>query len=182
MTSTPFFVSAVAAGFVLVGVVAYSYVHPQPEHRPSVTALLGILGFALIASPNWTSISLRGRDIELSLIREMQTRQLEALVEEDSDGAAREHGARSPRRLAPTAERPGENDEATPDRDRDEGLEEAAGARLSGALDERGKTWIHAFDRGLLELNTLSNAELLALNEYVTLQGRNSGSDARASE
>ena len=38
-----FYGSAVAAGFVLIGLVVYSYVRPRPEHRPSVTALLGML-------------------------------------------------------------------------------------------------------------------------------------------
>ena len=86
--STLFFLSAVGAGFVMIGLVVYSYVRPRPEHRPSVTALLGLLGFALVASPNFTSISIRSEGLELSLLREMQARQLEALEELQRRGTA----------------------------------------------------------------------------------------------
>ncbi len=87
MGSTIFFALAVGAGFVLLGLVVYSYVRPHPHHKPSVTALLGLLGFALIASPNFTSISIRSEGLELSLIREMQARQLRALAETPRLGA-----------------------------------------------------------------------------------------------
>ena len=50
-----FYGSAVAAGFVLIGLVVYSYVRPRPEHRPSVTALLGML---TSCSSNVTAVNI----------------------------------------------------------------------------------------------------------------------------
>ena len=99
-----FFAFAVGAGFVLIGLVVYSYVRPQPEHRASVTALLGLLGFALVASPNFTSISIKSEGLELSLLREMQARQLKALVAlQENTNPPAEAPAQVQREAAPSA-------------------------------------------------------------------------------
>lgn len=166
MSAIFFFASAVCAGFVLLGLVAYTTVWPRPEHRPSITALLGLLGFALVASPNWTSISIRGKGLELSLLREMQARQLEALADLQAEACAEPEALPLRSRAAiaapsgktgPRAPEPPEPAEADPP------------APLSR---ERAQHLIDAFERGELELRALSNRELLALNERLSERAR----------
>ena len=179
-SSTLFFGLAVTAGFLLIGVVAYGYVHPRPEQRTSVTTLLGLLGFALIASPNFTSISIRSDEggLELSLIREMQARQLEAIT--SLSGGAPSLSGRPPAA------------EVEPVRSSPQPLRRSrASATASGASsaplpappsrpathpppsetplsDDDKKRIFGAFSRGELDLSRLSNRELLVLNEQVT--------------
>jgi hypothetical protein len=153
---------AVAAGFALVGVVAYSYVRPRPSQRPSITALIGVLGFALVSSPNWTSISFKGEGLELSLIREMQGRQLEALAAlescEDAQAADGEsetspHSVRVPATTPPRPVDP---------------VEPAMGGEKPEPLPDPEKELLAQFERGELQLRELSNRELLTLNALVT--------------
>ena len=133
--------------------VAHSCVPPGPEPRPSITALLGFLGFALGSSPSWTSISFEG--LELPLIREMHGRQLEARGSDerangDSATSAR-HGripAATPPPAHPVDPAPsGEDREAVPSSERE-------------LLAQR--------DRWELPPRALPNPELLALNALVT--------------
>lgn len=169
MDASLFFAAAVLAGFVLIALVVYSYVRPQPEHRPSVTALLGLLGFALVASPNWTSISIKSEGLELSLLREMQARQLEVLTElqgrsGELPAAAPSAGAAgprtTPRSAAPERGAPAGRDASQ----RESGAGERSEARAPDASDGAGEQILEAFDRGELDLRALSTAELLALN------------------
>jgi hypothetical protein len=174
VSSNLFFAAAVGAGFVLIGLVVYSYVRPRPEHRPSVTALLGLLGFALVASPNWTSISIKGEGLELSLIREMQARQLEALEELREATAGSALAPTAAPRPAPATSRPGIRPPSPePVRPAIDPPPEAAqpdpSPSLATALSEDQKQELFAaFERGELELRKLTTTELLALNERVT--------------
>lgn len=176
--STAFFGFAVGAGFVLIGLVVYSYVRPQPEHRPSVTALLGLLGFALVASPNWAAISIRSDGLELSLLREMQARQLQALTDlqtrvaspaAPAPPAAEAVPAPDPAAEAPAPPRAPQPGVAPPAPTEPEAREvhhtvraEAVPSRLT---PERQAQLVEAYGRGELDLRTLTNAELLGLNE-----------------
>jgi len=170
VSATFFFASAVCAGFVLIGVVAHATLRPQPQQRPSVTALLGLLGFALVASPNWTSISIRGEGLELSLLREMQARQLQALTELRAGTCpepAPEAGA------APAAAPPGPAGDGKPApglaQPPKPGPTAARAADPGPALPlERAQRLVDAFERGEIELRFLSNRELLALNERLS--------------
>jgi len=153
---------AVAAGFVLVGVVAYSYVRPRASQRPSITALIGVMGFALISSPNWTSISFKGEGLELSLIREMQGRQLEALaaLETCGDGqASNGEAATSPDSIRVPA--------TTPPHPMNP-VDRAPGSETPESLPEPERELLAQFERGELQLRELSNQELLTLNALVT--------------
>ena len=153
---------AVAAGFALVGVVAYSYVRPGPAQRPSVTALIGVLGFALVSSPNWTSISFKGEGLELSLIREMQGRQLEALTAlEVCEG---EHASNGEATTSPPPER---IPATTPPRSTDP-VEPEDGRGEPEPIPDPERELLAQFDRGELQLRDLSNRELLTLNALVT--------------
>ncbi len=180
MGSTIFFALAVGAGFVLLGLVVYSYVRPHPQHKPSVTALLGLLGFALIVSPNFTSISIRSEGLELSLIREMQARQLRALAEipdlaatvglEEDDfdspsGAGHPSGAPPAPRSIPSFRRPSEDES------------DASDEPASPLSEDRKERLLSAFERGDLELRKLTNLELLALNERVAARNAQSTSE-----
>jgi hypothetical protein len=153
---------AVAAGFGLVGVVAYSYVRPRPAQRPSITALIGVLGFALVSSPNWTSISFKGEGLELSLIREMQGRQLEALAALETCGdesstvgepTTSPHSVRRPATLPPRPVDP---------------VDPEHGGEAPEPLPDPEKELLAQFERGELQLRALSNRELLTLNALVT--------------
>jgi hypothetical protein len=168
MGSNTFFAAAVGAGCILIAPVVYSYVRPHPEHRPSVTALLGLLGVVLIASPNWTSISIRGKGLELELLREMQARQLRAHLQANPRAIAaptprpapdaRRRNAAAPA-LAPGAS-PLEGPEAAP---------EKTPARSQGP--NRTDELFESFSRGELDLRQLSDEQLLALNSHVTEHG-----------
>lgn len=175
MQQDHFFTFAVGAGFLLIGLVFYAYLRPKPEHRPAVTALLGLLGFALIASPNWTRISIRSDGLELSLLREIEGRQLRAL------GALREtlheRGAAPPdlRSEPPSSPsiRPRRGDpqrRGKPDAEREEPPEDgafAAGVLATGSGRPADRL-LDAYERGELDLSALSDAELLDLSEYIT--------------
>jgi hypothetical protein len=153
---------AVVAGFALVGVVAYSYVRPSPGQRPSITALIGVLGFALVSSPNWTSISFKGEGLELSLIREMQGRQLEALaaLESCESGEAADPGSEaSPHSIRVPATTPA--DPMDP-------VDRAPGGEEPEPVPDPERELLAQFDRGELQLRDLSNRELLTLNALVT--------------
>jgi hypothetical protein len=174
--SSAFFAAAVGAGFVLIGLVVYSYVRPQPEHRPSVTALLGLLGFVLIASPNWTSISIRSENLELSLLREMQARQLQALAELQG-GARAEPAAAPPPRLDPPepANATPPPDVRPPTPDPGSGREPLrAGTPPPSPSPTHSERLFEAFARGDLDLRQLSDTELLDLNDRITAL-RNTG-------
>lgn len=174
MSGTLFFAAAVAAGLLLLGAVAYSYLRPQPGQRSSVTSLLGILGFALVASPNWTSISIKSEGLELSLIRELQARQLAILSELRSpdapaaDAASESRSTPSSPRTAP-ASPPREAQPAPP-----AASEPVAGPRAvartaaSEVSQERIEDLFSAFERGELALSQLSDGELLALSQQIT--------------
>lgn len=167
MEQNLFFTLAVGAGFLLIGLVIYSYLKPKPEHRPSVTALLGLLGFALVASPNWTRISIRSEGLELSLLREMEGRQLRALTTLlDRVGTDEPAAAPEPPPVVP--EEPSEVD-APPD-----GEEPASdGPESRRALAASGMEQLLArYRRGELDLGALSDAELLALNEQLSAPER----------
>ena len=164
-----FFACAVGAGFVLLGLVVYSYVRPHPEHRPAITGLLGVLGFALVASPNWTSISIRSDGMELSLLREMGARQLRALAEfqrwAEAQSPSRAPGSFGPA-AAPQPSRGSGEAPAPPDppgHGSSQPDEEPA-----SPSPERTERLFDALGRGDLDLRTLTDPELLALNELVT--------------
>jgi xanthosine utilization system XapX-like protein len=170
-----FFTLAVGAGFLLIGLVIYSYLRPKPEHRPSVTALLGLLGFALVASPNWTRISIRSDGLELSLLREIEGRQLRALTalheRMSATAAAPEPAAVSaPMAPAATPAAEGPTDEASPEESPLSGSMESRGVgRRAVARDaEALEHLIDAYHRGELDLSALSDAELLALSDQVS--------------
>lgn len=174
MSGTLFFAAAVAAGLLLLGAVAYSYLRPRPGQRASVTSLLGILGFALVASPNWTSISIKSEGLELSLIRELQARQL-AILSELRGGEAIDRttetlappAAPAPRE-APSAPRgpvqPLPSDERAPTA----GPRAVARTGESRVSPRRIQDLVSAFERGELLFSQLSDRELLALSQQVT--------------
>ncbi len=174
MSGTLFFGAAVAAGLLLLGAVVYSYLQPQPGQRTSVTSLLGILGFALVASPNWTSISIKSEGLELSLIRELQARQLAILSEIRSDDAAAAPAASDARpdppgaHSAPPAPRL-ESAPAPPAASDPVGRPRAvARSAASGVSPQRVEHLFDAFERGELALAQLSDGELLALSQQIT--------------
>ncbi len=174
MSGTLFFAAAVAAGLLLLGAVAYSYVRPRPGQRASVTSLLGILGFALVASPNWTSISIKSDGLELSLIRELQARQLAILSElradENADGEplpGAEPPASGPRvepalPVDPPPQPPG------PQRVLEPAPRAVARIAQQRVPAERIAQLLQAFERGEIVLSGLSDSELLALSQQIT--------------
>lgn len=174
MSSTLFFAAAVAAGLLLLASVAWSTLHPRPGQRASVTSLLGILGFALVASPNWTSISIKSNGLELSLIRELQARQL-AILSELRGGV---DPPAAPKRAAPPAEVgpghpptvPREESEPAPQPENLPAGDPRALARIAMASvpAERVQHLLEAFDRGELALSGLSDGELMALSDQIS--------------
>lgn len=173
MSATFFFASAVCAGFVLIGLVAYTTLWPRPEHRPSITALLGLLGFALIASPNWTSISIRGEGLELSLLREMQARQLEALAGLQAEACAEPAALPEPARAALGAPAPASHPGKRAPEPSGARPQPPAEAEPPAPLSrERAQRLVDAFERGELPLRALSNRELLTLNERLSERAR----------
>jgi hypothetical protein len=175
MSGNLFFAAAVAAGLGLLATVAWSYLNPRPGQRASVTSLLGVLGFALVASPNWTSISIKSEGLELSLIRELQARQLAILSElrvtearpADPDPPQRAAEPRAkPAPTEPTRDQPTQPRKTAPDE------VPRVIARAPALSPERIEQLFLAFERGELRLSQLSDSELLALSQQIGARGR----------
>jgi hypothetical protein len=66
-----FFVTAVTLGAALLLVVAWTHLHGGTGSA-ATSAMLGLLGFALVGSPLWASIIVKGEGFEISVLRECE--------------------------------------------------------------------------------------------------------------
>ncbi|MFL0800766.1 MAG: hypothetical protein K6L80_09985 [Agarilytica sp.] len=72
-------VISVIFGGVLLSAVVFKYLQREGVANVPLTCFLTLFGFALVASPAWTNISWKSKDIELQLVRET-TRQMNDYV------------------------------------------------------------------------------------------------------
>lgn len=66
-------------GGVLLTAVVIKFLQKDVAKNTTLTCFLTVFGFALVSSPAWTSISIKSKDTELSLIRE-STKQMDDYV------------------------------------------------------------------------------------------------------
>ena len=81
MYSNAFMILAVILGTLALVAVLINYMRNVPLQSVTVTSTLILIGFVLVSSPLWGSISLKGRDFELALLRENSETQLRGYVQ-----------------------------------------------------------------------------------------------------
>lgn len=86
MAGEPYFYAfAAGMGALLLLASVWSHLRPSAGRNKVVGALLPLLGFALVGSPIWSSISLKTEQLEISVERQRQI--IEALAA-SSDGGS----------------------------------------------------------------------------------------------
>jgi len=79
--SNAFMILAVILGTLVLVAVLINYMRNVPLQSVTVTSTLILIGFVLVSSPLWGSISLKARDFELALLRDYSETQLRGYVQ-----------------------------------------------------------------------------------------------------
>jgi hypothetical protein len=81
MTETWFFAVAVVIGAIVLAAVLWIFIRATVERSVVLSTTLTLVGFALVSTPLWGSIAIKGPQWEITLLRQTSEKQLETILE-----------------------------------------------------------------------------------------------------
>lgn len=81
MTETWFFAVAVATGAVVLAAVLWIFIRAPVQRSVVLSTTLTLVGFALVSTPLWGSIAIKGPQWEITLLKQRSEMQLKNNLE-----------------------------------------------------------------------------------------------------
>lgn len=76
-----FFLAAVASGIAILVAIIVNYLKKDTSQKVTLSTAMVIVAFALVSSPLWSAITVKGGEVEINLVRENSQKLAEDLVE-----------------------------------------------------------------------------------------------------